>query len=289
MKIPQKKLMSGFSMPALGFGTWLIGGNNSRNPQNDDVAQIKAIKRAIDAGITHIDTAEMYAEGFAEKIVARAISDYDRESLFIVSKVWSDNLRYDDLINAAKKSLERLNTSYLDLYLIHMPNPEIPLEESVKAMDKLKQDGLIKNIGLSNFKKESFKKAQNYSRNKIVADQVHYNLIYREPEADSLLKYCQENDVMLCAWRPIEKGLLTRQGIPVADNICSKYTKTPAQISINWLLSQKNVVTLAKMVNSGHLRENLGAINFSMEENDVEMLRENFPGQKKVSAAVPLG
>src|SRR3989344_9212613 len=151
MKIPLKKLKSDFSMPVFGFGTWQIGGDTRRNPVNDDLGQTAALVRAIEAGVSHIDTAERYAAGHAEEIVAEAIKNFDRTKLFIVSKVWPDHFRYKDVLQSAAGSLKRLKTDYLDLYLLHKPNHDIPIAETMKAMDKLKKDGLVKNIGVSNF------------------------------------------------------------------------------------------------------------------------------------------
>ncbi|MDE1860673.1 MAG: aldo/keto reductase [Candidatus Micrarchaeota archaeon] len=288
MKIPSKRLKNGFEMPVFGIGTWRMGGRFERDPSNDDDADIQAIKNAIDLGITHIDTAERYAEGYAETLVGRAIGGTDRKKLFIVSKVAPYNLTYDGIIAAAKRSLERLQTDYLDLYLIHAPNPGIPIKESVSAMDYLADQGMVRSIGLSNFNPSRFEEAQSHARHKIIANQVHYNLIFREIEREGVLDYCQNNDVMLIAWRPVEKGALTGKGIKLLDDISQKYRKTQAQIAINWLASQPNVVTLSKMRNIDHLRENLGGIGWTMDGSDIERLRKEFPGQKYVSDAVPL-
>src|SRR3989344_8387321 len=124
MIIPTKKLNNGFEMPVFGFGTWMMGGAFTQDPNNDDQADIQAIKTAIKFGITHIDTAEKYAGGHAEELVGEAIRNFARKKLFIVSKVSQTNLKYDDLIKSCQATLQRLNTSYLDLYLIHAPNPE---------------------------------------------------------------------------------------------------------------------------------------------------------------------
>ncbi|OGG17103.1 hypothetical protein A3D78_06410 [Candidatus Gottesmanbacteria bacterium RIFCSPHIGHO2_02_FULL_39_14] len=283
-----KQLKNGYAMPAFGFGTWQIGGDTRKSPVNDDLGQTAALVRAIEAGVTHIDTAERYAAGHAEEIVAEAIKNFERKKLFIVSKVWPDHLKYKDVLKSAMASLKRLKTVYLDMYLIHLPNHAIPIAETMKAMDKLKNEGLIKNIGVSNFSVSSFKEAQKTTQNKIAANQVHYNLIYREPEKSDLLSFCQKNDVLLIAWRPVEKGMLAGGGIPLLDTLCRKYKKSPVQIAINWLISQKNVVTLAKMVEEKHLRENLAALDFEMEKKDIEKLRQDFPGQKSISSAVPL-
>jgi len=275
-------------MPVFGIGTWQMGGRVVHNPTNDDARDIAAIKAAIDLGVTHIDTAEMYAAGHAEELVAAAIKGHDRSKLFIVSKVLDVHLSHEDVIRSCKASLMRLNTPYLDLYLIHHPNPRIPLKETMAALDELKEQGLVKNIGVSNFTAERMKEAQSYTKNKIVANQVHYNLLFREPERRNLLKYCQDNDAFLIAWRPVEKGVLTNSGIPLLDALCKKYNKTPAQVAINWLISQKNVITLAKTSSLMHLNENLGAVGWTMDSADIEKLRKEFPGQQDVSNAVPL-
>src|SRR5579872_5560194 len=114
MKIPTKKLKSGFEMPVYGFGTWEMGGRDNRDSNNDDEADIQAIKSSIDNGVTHIDTAESYADGYSEVLVGRAIKNYDRNKLFIASKVRAIHLKYDDLVKAANDSLERIGTNYLD-------------------------------------------------------------------------------------------------------------------------------------------------------------------------------
>jgi len=289
MEIPTKTLKNGFSMPVFGIGTWLMGGDTQRREGNDDEADLLGLKNALDAGVTHIDTAERYAGGHAEELVGEVIKNYDRKKLFIVSKVWKTNLSYDDVLKALDGSLRRLSTNYLDLYLIHMPNPHIPLKETMRAFDRAKDEGLIKEIGISDFTKEHMEEAQSLSSHKIVATQVHYNLIFREPERKGVIDYCMENDVMCIAWRPVQKGTLTQPGTPIMDAMCEKYDKkTPSQIAINWLISQKNIVTLSKMRNREHLEENLGAVGWQMDEKDVEKLRRDFPGQRNISDAVPL-
>lgn len=288
MKIPTKKLNNGFEMPVYGLGTWEMGGRKEMDPANDDAADIAAIRYAIDQGITHLDTAENYAAGHSEEILGKAIKGYDRSSLLIVSKVGRNKLRYDDLIKSCHESLKRIGTDYLDLFLIHAPSLEIPIEESMKAMNELKDKGLIKNIGVSNFTVERMVEAQKHSKAKIVANQLHLNLKYREAERKGLVKYCQENDVMFIAWRPVQKGVILDKSVELLDKLCTKYNKTPSQIAINWLISQDNMVTLSKTRNKLHLDENLGAIGWEMDAADIETLRKDFPNQQDVSDAVPL-
>jgi len=287
MSIGEKKLKCGFKMPLFGLGTWLMGGDFKRDPDNDGQADIASLICGMEHGFTHIDTAAMYAEGFAEEISGQAIKGHIRDNLFITSKVWSDDLSYDGVLRAAENSLKRLGISYLDLYLIHKPNDQFPMSETMKALDRLANEGIIKNIGVSNFSLERFKRAQQICEHKIVANQVHYNLANREPEKE-LLGFCQQNDVMLIAWRPLQKGTIINVEYPFLDKLCDKYHKTRAQIALNWLLSQDNVTTISTMRSTCHIEENLAALNWKMSDEDIEILRCKFPGQEQVSATVPL-
>ncbi len=291
MIIPTKKLNNGFEIPVYGLGTWQMGGRSERDLSNDDQADIEAINNAIKSGIIHIDTAESYANGHSEELIAQTIKENNihREDLFIVSKVHGSNQGYDGVINACKKSLERLNTNYLDLYLLHRFPENFSLKETMRALVELKDMGLVKNIGVSNFNVEHLKEAQSYSKHPIVCNQVHYNLRVREIEQSGLLKYCQENDIMIVAYRPTEKSKLFETTSKIIEDICKKYNKTFIQIGINWLISQPNVVTLSKTRNPKHLEENLGAIGWQMEQEDIEKLRNEFPNQVDVSDVVPLG
>jgi len=289
MEIPVKKLKNGFEMPVLGLGTWMMGGAMERDQSNDDAADIQAIRNAIEAGITHIDTAEKYAAGYSETLLGQAIKGHDRTRLFIASKVASDHAKYDDLIASCKASLERIGTDYFDLYMMHSPSLEVPIRESMRAMNTLVENGIIQHVGVSNFSVERLQEAQSHSNYPIVANQLHLNLIYREPERRGILEYCQKNDVMLVAWRPVQKGELTGKGkYPILDEMCEKYDKTPAQIAINWLISQPNVVTISKMRDPEHLEENLSAVGSTMEVDDIEQLRIGFPHQADVSDSIPL-
>ena len=285
MKIPVKTLKTGFSMPVFGLGTWLMGGGHDRNPFNDDEADRQAIRNALDIGITHIDTAEMYAGGHAEELVGKVIKDYKRSDIFLVSKVWPTNLHFDDVLVSCTKSLKRLKVDYLDLYLIHAVNPDVPINETMKAFDRLIDMGLIKNIGVSNFSIKSFQNAQICSKNKIVVNQLHYNLIIREVEKKGLLEFCQKEDVILEAWRPVQKGKIKAKSVALLNKLSEKYHKTPVQIAINWLISQKNVVTLSKMRSKEHLLENIGAVDWIMSDTDIEKLRSEFPDKTDLSDA----
>jgi len=279
--VDYKILDENVKIPVFGIGTWGIGGGMVRDTTNDE-EDISAIKAAMELGITHIDTAEMYGDGHCEELVGIAIRDFDRETLFITTKVLPEHLRYNDVIKAAERSLRRLKTDYIDLYLIHGPNPNIPIEETMKAMYYLVEQKMAKFIGVSNFGVEHIKEALKYTKNKIVANQIEYNLLARnrgsftnDMESD-IIPYCEGNDILVIAYAPLAKGGLTKPGYKILDDIARKYNKTQAQIALNWLISQKNVVVIPKSTNIEHLKENLGAVGWRLKQEDIDRLNNEF-------------
>ncbi|KKQ65298.1 MAG: hypothetical protein US86_C0012G0013 [Candidatus Daviesbacteria bacterium GW2011_GWA2_38_24] len=266
------KTISGVKLPVLGIGTWKMGMAGGLT----DKQEIDAIKAAVDLGMTHIDTAEIYSEGHSEELVAEAIKGYDRNDLFITTKVWRTNLEYDAVIKAAKGSLERLETSYIDLLLIHWPNPEIPISETIAAMDYLVEQGLVKHIGVSNFSVEQIKEAQGNSKNAIFTDQVEYSLEDLSPEKD-ILSYCQQNNMFLTAYSPLGRGNLAYPGYnPLLDEIAKKYNKTVVQVALNYLISRDNVIAIPKSGNVDHIKEIVGSVGWQLSQADIEILREEF-------------
>lgn len=258
-----------------------------QDPHNDDEGNIASIRHALDQGVTHIDTAEIYAAGHAEELVGRAIQGRDRSALFLASKIFKAT-SYDHVIQACMDSLKRLSTDYLDLYMLHRYSGDSLMKETMRALDTLKTRGYIKNIGVSNFTVAHLQEAQHYSQYPVVCNQVHYNLEFREPERAGLHEYCQANDVMVVAFRPIQRGLFDKNPPEILLRMCEKYHKTPTQIAVAWLVAQENVVVVSKTGNPAHLTENLGSLGWSMTKEDVEMLRKEYPNQKDVSDAVPL-
>ena len=289
MNDPEKRLNRGFSMPAVGLGTWQMGGREIRNRADNGASSVQALIAGINMGYTHIDTAEMYAEGFTEEIVGRAVAGFDRTRLFLTTKVWKTHLKYDDVLRAAEGSLKRLGTDYIDLYLIHQVNDAVPLEETIRAMNRLHAEGIVRSIGVSNFSVKRLERAQACSDAPIVANQVHYNLKVREAVVSGMLDYCRKNDVMLIAWRPFQKGGMLGDQMPkLLLDLAAKYGKSPSEIAIAWLLMQKNVVTISMSHNPLHMRRNLSAAKWEMDRKDFELLTECYPGQQAVSDAVPL-
>lgn len=270
MKIQNKSLKNGFTIPIVGRGTWMTNIGRKPRPSLKDEKRIKEIEDTIDLGITYIDTAERYANGYGEILIGKAIKGHNREKLFLVSKVSSDHLEYDSVISSAKASIKRLQSSYLDLYLIHQFNPDVLLKETMRAMDYLIESKLIKYMGVCNFTIEQLKEAQSYTKNKIVANQIQYNLMHREPEQTGIVEYCQKHDIMIIAWRPFQQESVTPKTKLLLDEIASKYSKTPSQIAAIWLMSQPNIVVLSKLNTVNQIEKIIDATKISMDKNDIE-------------------
>jgi len=273
-----KKLKGNFKIPVLGLGTWGIGGFLERD-YSKDYESVQAIKNAINLGYTFIDTAELYGAGHTEELIGKAISTTDRSKLIITDKVYKTHLKYEDVITSCKKSLERLQTTYIDIYLIHAPNPDIPIKETMRALDFLVEQRLIKFIGVSNFSVKEMIEAQKNSKNKIVINQIPYNLATRDDDIRGLcsqmeseiIPFCRKNGIIIMAYRPIERGALLMPDI-ILDKLSKKYNKTKAQIAINWLISKNGIITISKTTKSNHLQENLGAIGWNLSNEDENLL-----------------
>lgn len=283
-----KKLQSWFEMWLISYGTWPIWGISEAQSEHEEEG-IRSIQYAIERGIFFIDTAEIYGCWQSEKILGKAIKKYERQNLFIASKVRGSNVSYNAIKNACENSLQRVWSAYFDLYYIHWKENQFDLAESMRALEDLVDEWKIKNIWVSNFSSESLKEAQTYCKKyRIVANQVHYNLLFREPEKEGLLQYCQENDIMLVAYRPLELGKLAHNPTLHYMWLAKKYNATSAQLSLNWLHSQMNVVTIFHSQNKNHIEENLNSLDFKISPEDIAFLRSDLKWQIFQSDCIPL-
>lgn len=277
MKIPEIKIQNTFQMPKLGIGTWEMGGRQNPDP-SDDKKFVQAIRFALENGIRHIDTAEMYGDGHTEELVAHAIKGFERENLLITSKVSGENLGYKALLNAAESSLKRLNTAYLDLYLLHWPNPEVPLSESMKAINKLLKKGLIRNFGLSNFPVDLVQEVMQLTDAPIITNQLEYNLFTRnngrltEEVESAIIPFCHENNICITAWRPVLKGAKNALQQPQILNIAENHSATPMQIALAWLLNKPLMLAIPKMTSEKHILENIAAASIQLSEEEMQIL-----------------
>ncbi|MEM4648941.1 MAG: aldo/keto reductase [Nitrososphaerota archaeon] len=276
---------TGERIAAIGLGTWGIGGGMSPDYSADKQA-IEAIQYAIELGMNHIDTAEIYGGGHSEELVGEAIKKFRRDEVFIASKVWHTNLRYDDVLRACERSLKRLQTSHIDLYYIHWPNPLIPLSETMRALERLHDEGRIRYIGVSNFSASLIEEARSYlSHADVVANQVEYSLYERSIERD-LIPYCYEKGITVVAYSPLGQGKLYRElsssrpskRVRVLREVAERYSKTPIQVALNWVIWREHVITIPKSIRKEHLEENAGAAGWRLDEMDYKFLAEAWEG-----------
>lgn len=253
----------------IGIGTWGVGGGMTANSRNDK-RDIEAIRYSIEEGQNQIDTAELYGAGHSEEVVGEAIKGFDRAKLFIASKIWNHNATTTRIPKATKKILERLGIEYLDLLYIHACWREGDIPDYITGLNRAQDRGLTKAIGVSNFTLEQLKKAVKLTKHPIVAIQNHYNLTHQSEVDDKMKNFCKKNKITIVAYSPLEGS---KWNIKIRK-IAKKYKKTPAQIAINWLISQDNVVTIPKSTDKKHIDENLGAMDFEMEDKDTKMLGE---------------
>jgi len=262
----------------IGMGTyydasWIAASRLSGYQQGRE-DKIAALRNGIELGINLIDTAEIYE---SEPLVAEAIKGYRRDALFVATKVWPMHLKYDQVLKAAQRSLERLQSSYIDLYQIHWPNPMVPIKETMRAMEKLVDDGKVRYIGVSNFSLSQTKEAEEaLSKYELVSNQVEYSLKVREIEAD-LLPYCDKNGIVILAYRPLAHGALANPSgklKAVIDEISQKDGgKTPAQIALNWLLSKSGMVfPIPRASRPQRVAENAGAVGWTLDSDDMAKL-----------------
>ena len=248
---------TGVEVPEIGLGTWLYSGD--REP----------LCSGLDMGAFLIDTAEGYG---TEVAVGDAIRER-REEVFLATKISPSNLKYDDVLKAADRSLKNLGTDYIDLYQVHWPNPDIPIEETMGAMGNLVSQGKVRFVGVSNFSAEQLRLAQTYFKHQIVSNQVLYNLLDRHIESE-LLPYCEANDVTIIAYSPFGQDLnsLKKSFDGELGRIAVEVGKTEAQVALNWCISKARVITIPKSNSIERTKENCNASGWSLNANQIERL-----------------
>lgn len=263
-------------IPAIGQGCMGIGGEFSMDVAKDQ-KQIKALRLGIDLGMTFIDTAEVYGGGHSEEVVAKTIQGI-RHQVFISTKFSPENNGFDDVLKSAERSLKRLSTDYIDLYQVHWPNPKIPIEETIRAMETLLQQGKVRYLGVSNFSVREMQQAQNaLGNNSLVSNQVEYNLFDRFIDKN-ILPHCEQQGYSVIAYSPLDKGKLTahQQRLQV---IAQEYGKSISQVILNWLICRSSVVAIPKATNEKHVRENSEASDFEMVDEHYQEIDCLFPSE----------
>ena len=255
-------LNSGYEMPVLGLGTWPLKG--------DECTEV--VKTALQLGYRHIDTAADYEN---HKDIGRALqeSGLERSELFITSKVSRGDLRYDDFLQAAQRILAELAVDYLDLLLIHWPNKEIPMEETLRAMARLKEEGKVRSLGVSNFTEAHIRKAMDIFPDLISVNQVEFHpYLYQK----GLLDFCRAHDIVLTAYSPLAQGKIFRD--ERIRTLTEKYGFSAAQLVLKWLM-EKGIVVIPKASSPKHLQDNLAVLNLEIEPEvlaELDKMNENL-------------
>jgi diketogulonate reductase-like aldo/keto reductase len=276
--MPQKALRTtqlpdGEAVPVLGQGTWFM--SEDPRKRKDEIASLRL---GIELGMTLIDTAEMYADGGAEELVGEVIAGR-RDDVFIVDKVLPSNATYDGTIAACERSLRRLDTDRIDLYLLHWREPQTPLSYTIEAFFHLQVAGKIRTWGVSNFDTDDMEELWNLPGGETVqTDQVLYNLMFRGIEFD-LLPWCRERRIPIMAYSPIEQGRMARD--PDLVRIAARHNATPAQIALAWVLRHPDVIAIPKAGTPAHVRENRAAADLTLTKQDLADLDSAFPPPRR--------
>ncbi|MDF7673246.1 aldo/keto reductase [Acetobacteraceae bacterium ESL0709] len=270
--LPVLEFRNGLTVPRLGMGTWAIGDAPDKR-QNE----IEALRYGLDAGLRVIDTAEMYGNGRSEMLVGEAISDR-RKDVFLTSKLLPSHASYDKAFEACERSLRHLKTDYLDLYLLHWRG-SVPLKETVRAFDALKQQGMIKAWGVSNFDCDDMEELEVISPD-CQTNQVLYNLEHRGIEFD-LLPYDTDRKVITTAYSPLGQGKTLLQH-PALRVIAARHTTalgpaTPAQIALAWTLQKNTILVIPKASTPEHQKNNIAALEITLTDSDLAELNRAFP------------
>jgi diketogulonate reductase-like aldo/keto reductase len=262
------RLPGGNQVPALGLGTWGMG-----EARTSGAEMVAALTLGIELGMTLIDTAEMYGEGGAEELVGKAVAGR-RDAVFIVSKVYPHNATRSGAVAACERSLKRLGTDRIDLYLLHWRG-EVPLAETLEAFAALRRSGKIRQYGVSNFDQADMESWCALAGVEATAtDQVLYNLGRRGIEWD-LLPWLRRRGIPVMAYSPIEQGRLLRKRALAA--VARRHGATPAQIALAWLIRQDDVIAVPKAAQPQHVRDNRGALEIALTAADLGELDAAFP------------
>ena len=263
-------LPSGEPVPVLGQGTWYMG-EGRRRPQEE----IAALRLGLDLGLTLIDTAEMYGDGASEELIGEAIAGR-RDEVFLVSKVLPNNATKRGTLTACERSLQRLGTDRLDLYLLHWRG-HVPLGETVEALEGLVRAGKIRHWGVSNFDTSDMEELSRLKGGTNVrTNQVLFNLKSRGIEWD-MLPWCRQRGIPVMAYSPVDHAPGGLMNFPVLKAVAQRYQATPVQVALAWLLRQDGVIVIPKAGNTAHVKENRAALDIELTAADLAELDRVFP------------
>lgn len=273
---------SGKKLFPIGIGTWNIGGTFNPNDPNakykgaepaydNEVAEIEAIRYSISKGQNHIDCAELYGAFHTDEVVGKAIAGLERADLYIADKLWKTSVGTGLVRPTVEKMLEKLDTNYLDMLYIHAPWADISWQEAIPQIDELIDEGIVRDFGVSNFTIANMQQAQEISKHPIVANQMNYNVLYKDEVDKAFQDYYRDKNIQLVAYQPVKRQkVLANKTI---QQIAEVHGVSPAQIALAWLLSQ-NTLPIPKATNKQHIDENIEAVSIKLSEQDLAALNK---------------
>ncbi|HEY4433913.1 MAG TPA: aldo/keto reductase [Candidatus Cybelea sp.] len=263
---------TGVALPAIGQGTWNMPQSGAGRKE-----AVRALRHGISLGMTHLDTAEMYGAGAVEELLGEAIGGLARERLFVASKVLPENATYEGTLKAARRSIARLRCDYLDLYLLHWPGSH-PLEETMRALEDLVEQGTVRFVGVSNFDTDEMLAAASYLRKvPLACNQVLYHLNERGIE-HRLIETARRHDVAIVAYTPFGRGAFLREPSQreVLTAVAKKHEATPRQVALAFLTRESNVFAIPKSTSLAHVQENANAASMTLDAEDLAAIDRAF-------------
>jgi len=265
--------VDGVTLPKIGLGTWSFGGDwDANRSSSSDGRDLAALRRAIEIGYRHFDTAEVYSGGHSEELVGRAIreSGIARELVFVTTKVAPEHLAYESVLASCEGSLRRLGLDYIDLYLIHWPRRGAAFGEAFRALNELVETGKLRHLGVSNFKFDLLDRVRSLAATPILTDQVPYSLNDRSYVTNGVLEYCQRNEIVITAYSPLDQGKFKPSA--AAREIAHEHKATTEQVALAWLIAQPKVIAIPMSKDAAHLRANWESQDLELSPKELEAL-----------------
>lgn len=275
------KTKSGKSLFPIGIGTWNIGGTFTANPgakykgaepnYDNEAAEVQAILYSISKGQNHIDCAELYGAFHTDEVVGKAIAGLKREDLYVADKLWKTSAGKGLVRSTVEEMLKKLGTEYLDMLYIHAPWDENEWQEAIPQIDELIDEGIVRDFGVSNFTIANMEQALQIAKHPIVANQMNYNVLYKDEVSQEFQDYCRENNIQIVAYQPVKRQEVLEN--KVIQDIAKTHDATAAQVALAWLLSQ-NALPIPKAINKSHIDENIMATGIKLSVQELELLAD---------------
>lgn len=235
----------------------------------NEETEIEALRYSIEKGQNHIDCAELYGGFYTDEVVGRAIAGLTREDLFIADKLWKTSVGNGMVRPAVEAMLKKLGTYYLDMLYIHAPWEDVGWQAAIPQIDELIDEGIVGSFAVSNFTFEQMQETSQLAKHPIVANQMNYNVLYKDEVSDAFREYCTENGIALIAYQPIKRREVLQDGIIL--RIAAANDATAAQVALAWLLA-KDTLPIPKATNKQHVDDNVATVNIKLSDEDIAAL-----------------